>query len=370
MQRMAKIEELTRYAPPAGAPAFEYRPIEPQGRSAAPPPLFLFGPATPTVHEELFSEFDTPPIGCYRLAEGAVAAYGIPMQGETAFTARSLLHLADLPAITLRKMAPTSLKRRHIDGALAVIYGPSYQTYGHWLADFMPRLWVLATTGHAIAGLAYTVPPDLPAFARDLLLAVGIDPARIITHDYWHEHLTADLLLVPTGLRFGNRLSPRFGEATRFWIDRLRVHTQLPPSPAGQRLFLSRGKIPRERMMLNRDAVEAIAAERGFTPVSPETLSIQEQIALFAGATMLAGEYGSALHGAVYSRPGAVICGLRGNSRHPSFIQSGLAAAMGQHTGYVLGDTTGQTVEQRFKIDLADFERALDIVEARAAVPP
>ncbi len=365
---MARIEDLTRYSPPPGARAFEYRPIAPEGRSAAPRPLFLLGPATPVVHEELFGEFDTPPIGCYRLTDAAVAAYGIPMQGETAFTARSLLHLADLPAITMRKMAPTSLKRRHIEGALAVIYGPSYQTYGHWLADFLPRLWVLATTGHALGDLAYVVPPDLPAFARNLLLAIGIDPARIIAHDYWHEHLTADLLLVPTGLRFGNRLSPRFGEATRFWIDTLRAHTELPPSPAGQRLFLSRCKIPRERMMLNRDAVEAIAAERGFTPVSPETLSIREQIALFAGATMLAGEYGSALHGAVFAAPGTVTCGLRGNSRHPSFIQSGIGAAMDQHTGYVLGDTPGQTVEQRFIIDLADFERALDIVQARAAV--
>jgi len=366
MQRMVRIEDLTHYTPPPGAPPFDYRPIAPAGRSAAPAPLFLFGPATPIVHEELFSEFDTPPVGCYRLTDGAVAAHGIPMQGETAFTARSLLHLADLPAITIRRMAPTSLPRRHIDGALAVIYGPSYQTYGHWLADFLPRLWVLATTGHVLGDLAYVVPPDLPPFARALLAAVGIDPARIITHEYWHEHLTADLVLVPTGLRFGNRLSPCFGEATRFWTGLLRMHTKLPPSPAGRQLFLSRGRVSHERIMLNRDAVEAVAAQRGFSPVSPETLSIPEQVALFAGATMLAGEYGSGLHGAVYSAPGTAICGLRGNSRHPSFIQSGMGAAMGQHTGYVLGDTPGQTVEQRFTIDLADFERALDIVEAQA----
>jgi capsular polysaccharide biosynthesis protein len=263
-------------------------------------------------------------------------------------------------------MEPTRLPRRHIDGALAVIYGPAYQTYGHWLADFLPRLWVLAAAGHAIERVAYVVPPDLPAFARDLLLAIGIAPARIIAHDYWHEHLTADLLLVPTGLRLGNRLSPSFGQATRFWIDRLRARTQVPPSPAARRLFLSRGKMPGERVMLNRDAVEAIAVERGFVRVSPETLTIAEQAALFAGASMLAGEYGSALHGAVYAAPGAVTCALRGNARHPSFIQTGLGAALGQHTGYVLGDTPGQTVEQRFAIDLADFERALDIAEAQA----
>jgi capsular polysaccharide biosynthesis protein len=172
---------------------------------------------------------------------------------------------------------------------------------------------------------------------------------------------------VPTGLRLGNRVSPGFGQATRFWVDLLRARTRLPPSPLGGRIFLSRGNTNQQRAILNRDAVETVAAERGFAPISPETLPFIDQVALFTGATMLVGEYGSALHGAVFSAPGTVTCGLRGNVRHPSFIQSGMGAALGQHTGYVLGDAPGQTVEQRFTIDLADVERALDIVEAVAA---
>jgi capsular polysaccharide biosynthesis protein len=370
MQRVEKLEDLTGYTPPPGAPGFDYLPIEPAGRSTAPAPLFLFGPNTPTAHEELFGEFDTPPVGCYRLVGGGVAASGIPFQHDTAFTAPALLHPRHLVVTTIGHMAKQPLPQRHIEGSLAIIYGPAYETYGHWLADFLPRLWVLAATGHDIGRLAYAMPPDLGATARDLLAAIGIPPAQLIPHYPLTEHLTADLLLVPTGLRLGNRLSPRFGEATRFWIDLLRARTILPPSPAGARLFLSRARTTQQRAILNREAVEAVAAERGFAPLSPETLTIAEQISAFTGATMLVGEYGSALHGAVYSPPGAVVCGLRGNSRHPSFIQSGMGDAMGQHTGYVLGDTPGQTVEQRFTIDLADFERALDIVEARAAVLP
>ena len=57
--------------------------------------------------------------------------------------------------------------------------------------------------------------------------------------------------------------------------------------------------------------------------------------------------------------------GLRGTARHPSFVQSGVAAALGQHAGYVLGETTlGLTrqgeVGQVFTVAPEDFERALD----------
>jgi len=367
MQRVEKLADLTRYTPPPGAPGFDYAPLDPGGRSPAPAPLFLFGPATPIVHTEIFGQFDTPPVGCYRIAEGGVFANGIPVQHDTAFTAPSLLHPRHLVMTTLGRMAGQTLTHRHIDGEVAIIYGPAYQTYGHWLCDFLPRLWVLAAAGHDIGRIAYAMPPDLGDTARHMLCAIGIDASQIIQHEYFTEHLTADLLLVPTGLRLGNRVSPDFGKATRFWIDRLCARARLPPSPAGTRIFLSRGNTNQQRAILNREAVEAVAAERGFTPISPETLPFIDQVSLFAGATMLVGEYGSALHSAVFSAPGTVACGLRGNVRHPSFIQSGMGAALDQHTGYVLGDAPGQDVEQRFTIDLADLERALDIVEAVAA---
>jgi capsular polysaccharide biosynthesis protein len=327
--------------------------------------LFVFGPASRVVHEELFGQFDVPDAGCWRFEEGGVAANGIPLQRDTAFTAPCLLHPRHVVVTTIGRMAERLLPRRHIDGMLAVIYGPGYQTHGHWLVDFLPRLWLLFATGHDMQALSFVVPPDLSPVARELLRLVGIAPRQLVTHDYLHEQLTADVVLAPTGLRLGNRISRVFREATLFWTGRLRANTMTQP-PGGARIFLSRGRIAQQRMMVNREAVEAIAVERGFTLVSPETLTLGAQAALFSGACLLAGEYGSALHGSVFSGRHAVTLGLRGNSRHPSFIQSGLGAALGQHTGYLLGDTTHQDVEQRFAVDLADFERALDIIEAQA----
>jgi capsular polysaccharide biosynthesis protein len=369
MRRVEKLEDLTSYKPPTGAAGFEYRQLSDGAMSAPPAPVFLFGPATAVVHEEIFGQFAVPPVGCYRLADGGVAASGVPFQGDTAFTAPSLLHPRHLVITIIGRMAERLMPVRHIEGELAVIYGPAYQTYGHWLADFLPRLWVLSASGHDLSTLSYVVPPDLDEIGLELLFRIGIDSARIICHDYLREHVTADMVVVPTGLRLGNRLSPLFNEATQFWTGLLRERTALPASPAGSRVFLSRGRIRQQRVLVNRDDVEDIAAERGFAVVSPEAMPFQQQVSLFSDARLIVGEYGSALHGSVFSGAGAVVCGLRGNVRHPSFIQSGMGAALRQQTGYVLGDAPRQDVEQRFAVDLADFERALDIMEMAAETP-
>jgi capsular polysaccharide biosynthesis protein len=114
--------------------------------------------------------------------------------------------------------------------------------------------------------------------------------------------------------------------------------------------------------MGNRPAIEAIAERAGFTLVQPEKLSMPAQLALFETATMIVGEYGSALHNSIFAEPGTIICALRGNSRHPGFIQSGIGTVLGQETGYVFGNTAGQEVDQRFDIDPAAFSRALELM--------
>jgi capsular polysaccharide biosynthesis protein len=96
--------------------------------------------------------------------------------------------------------------------------------------------------------------------------------------------------------------------------------------------------------------------------VQPETLTVAKQIKLFSGVRMLAGEYGSGLHNSVFAGPGAAVCGLRGTSRHPSFLQSGIATALEQAAGYVFATTEGQDVDQRFEVDIGLFCRALEIM--------
>ena len=369
MQRIDRLLDLSTYVPAPGSAGFEFLELHPGGSTLPPPPLFLFGPASRVVTDELYGQFETPAVGCFRLEEAGVGVSGIPLQHDIAFTTPSLLHPEHLVRTVVGHMASRPVPERHVDGTVAVIYGPASENFGHWLIDFLPRLWVLAATGHDIARLSFAMPTDLDPIVIDMLSLLGVAPERFVRHDPMLERLTADVLLVPTGLRLGNRISVLFENATNFWTGRLRDRLTAKPSAVGRRVFLSRGDVRQQRVMVNRGQVEKVAEERGFAVVSPERLPLADQVALFTGASLIAGEYGSALHGSVFSAPGTVACGLRGNVRHPSFIQSGIGGALRQHTGYVLGDAPGQDVEQRFSIDLDDFERAIDIMEAKTAQP-
>ena len=304
-----------------------------------------------------------------------MAPSGIAIKDGVAFSSTAFIHPPHHVGEVAARVLGADLPRRHIEGTLAVIYGPGHQTYGHWLVDFLPRLWVLAQTSHDLGALRYVVPPELTAAAKRLLAMSGIARDQLVPYRYWREVLTADRLLLPTGLRTHNRISPHFAEATRFWTARLRAASRARPNaPTPARIFVSRAKVTAARILDNRARIEAIAAERGYAVVHPQTMDLGAQAALFAGASIVVGEYGSALHGSVFSGPGAVAIGLRGTARHPSFVQSGIAAALGQHAGYVLGDTIlGQTegdTGQVFSIATEDFERALDIAECASGAGP
>ncbi len=316
------------------------------------------------MHDELFSQFELPEVGVYALEDATVAPSGIAIKDGVAFSSPAFIHPPHHFAEVVYRLTGARLPCRRVRGTVAVIYGPGHETYGHWLVDFLPRLWVLARCGYDLGRLRYVVPPELTKVARSLLAHLGIGRSQLVPYRYWSEVLQVDQLLLPTGLRVHNRIGTLFAEATAFWTSRLRARVP-EQGETPTHLMVSRHRVIGARILTNRTQIEAIAASRGYTVVHPQEMTLSGQAALFAGARVVVGEYGSALHGSVYAAPGTLAIGLRGTSRHPSFVQSGVAAALGQHSGYVLGDTvlgaTPGDIGQVFTVQPEDFERALDI---------
>lgn len=339
-----------------------FRRLLPRGQSPMRPPLFVLG--DPIDLAPLYAQIATPELGCYEIRDAAIAPTGVALQEETAFCAQAFLHPPHHVIAIADRLNAAPLPTRHVPGPLAVIEGPGHETWGHWLTDFLPRLAVLAECGWDIAALRFVVPPDLAPFATELFRLCGIGSERLIVNRHWREVLTTDLLVMPTSLRVEDRLSPFFAEATRFWQRRWAIRMNIPAARFPARIFLSRAGATGTRVMLNRSEIEHEAKRRGLAVLRPETLSLPEQAALFRGARLIVGEYGSALHNSVFAGPGTLVCGLRGTARHPGFYQSGIATALDQQAGYVLGATPGQDVEQRFKIAPAAFHQAIDILDA------
>jgi len=357
------IKEIAGHAASGRPPEVTFHPVAPAARSPVRPPLFLLGPANTELLWQIFGQIDTPAIGCYTIRDATLAPTGVAIKNGIAFHADAFIHPRHHVVAVSDRLNTETLKPRHVDGTLAVIYGPGHETWGHWLTDFLPRLWVLHAAGHDLATLHFVMPPDLRDFAWPLLALCGLRDEQFVIYDYWRELIHADCLLLPTGLRAENRLAPCFAQATAFWTGRARAAASAGPGAFGNALYVSRSAAPATRNLVNRNEIEAIARDFGLAPVRPETLSIGEQIGLFSFARTIVGEYGSALHNAVFAAPGAAVCALRGTSPHPSFVQSGIATALGQELGYVFGDTGGQDVRQSFSIAGGYFTRALDILK-------
>lgn len=284
---------------------------------------------------------------------------GILLHRQTALWSRSLNH----PDYHVRMVLEPSgwnrgaLPVRYVPGRAAVIHGPGYGVYGHWLVDFLPRLYVLAETGHDLAQMRFVLPRELPQFARDFLQMAGVPEANFLFHDHDREQLLFDELMVPTVLRTASRLHPLFRKASDFWVEQAGVlSSSVTPS---RRVFISRAGVNSGRVLRNRGTLEGIALAEGFEIVRPETLPIRDQMALFREAAHVIGEYGSGLHGTVFGREAQATMVLRGTSIAPGFVQSSLANAFGQRLGYVFGPSDPQAIDYEFEVSEEDFRLGL-----------
>ena len=333
----------------------------------AKPPCFIFGTLPGFLAPDIFGEPAIGGVGCYRLQEAEVIFDGIILQQGAALWSLSLNHpRAHVQSVLSSQAAGwESLPVRHIAGQAAIIHGPGFDVFGHWLIDFLPRLFLLHRVGVDIQKIKLVLPATTPPFARHFLYLLGIPDENLVWHDQRAERIAPDELVIPSLLRLRSRFHPLLVAATRFWTDRFAAHAGMADeAPAGRRLFISRARLSGARRLRDRPAFEARAAKAGYEIVFPETLALSQQIRLFRSASHILGEYGSGLHGSIFSPPGSVICALRGTSHHPGFAQSGLAERFEQPIGYVFGSTPEHAGDVEFSIEDAAFEHALSAMEA------
>jgi capsular polysaccharide biosynthesis protein len=337
--------------------------VAPEEISLAPAPRFLFGPMTDHLTRSMFGSLRCNPVGCYGIHNGRLGFDGLAQHETTALWSIALNHPQEhVRSAIMRNTAdggPWPL--RHIPGQAACLHGPGYNVYGHWLVDFLPKLFILQASGYDIFKLRYILPLDCPAVGLDFMRLIGISARQLVPYDPACEHVQIDELLMPTNLRTGNRLHPIFAQATRAWADRILPENVQPP--AARRLFVSRSGVASGRVLGNREAVESLAVSAGFELVHPQDHSLPDQIALFRSARQVIGEYGSGLHATIYGQPSLHCCALRGTPHWHGFIQSSLGAAFGQSMSYVFGDAGINDISYTFDVYLEDFRRALDCLE-------
>lgn len=235
--------------------------------------------------------------------------------------------------------------KRFLPGVSILLTHWNSDVYGHWLLEGLPKLLLLRRLGHLFPNSRIVVPSVSSPLASRLLshvlrrgppsnattyvqrwVDIVLPGATIETYDPRCEYLQCEGLVSPTTL-FS---SPTF----HFHPELVALLDELPIVPARKplRLYITRRRASHYREMGNAPEIEAIAAEHGLTVIAPETLPLAEQIRMFASANLIVGEFGSAMHNALFSPRGATVLCLNWINA----LQSRIAQLKEQRIGYLL----------------------------------
>jgi hypothetical protein len=222
------------------------------------------------------------------VSQGIVAAY--ERDGTVAEdTLRAILESAFRPDQVPNALPPDAVVETCEEEV--VWGGQATAPYGHFLTESVSRLWPLVAGG-ALEGrpVVFAKPPAAP-FAREWLDAFGVPIFELPQEG---------------AVRFTRMFVPEPAWRLGAWIaPEIRdIHLQARsglglPEPAhgkrGEVLWLSRSELKPDRVAYDEALLEWLLGDR-VTAISPETLTLAEQVAAIEGGSAVAGVIGSAFH--------------------------------------------------------------------------
>lgn len=271
----------------------------------------------------------------------------------------AIMSMKEDRALIAREMAAT------MDIDDAIFFGNN-KNYYHYICEDIPRLLLLEEklgTGNR----PILVRHDLSAWQENLLVKLNFDSSRWravnfnmplnFRHVTTVSLLSRDLVAHPAAIELVRRklLGPKIGAE----------------SAPGKRFYLKRGtRRDRGTQFLNEDIIERRLQSAGFISVTPGSMSMDEQMTLFADAEIIAGAGGAALTNLVFAPPTCAAL-VFASSYDSGGTFSSLASAIGQDYYVCLGDGYAQPSPSwihtsfDFAIDPKDLDQALKRIEAR-----
>ncbi|MBJ7356962.1 glycosyltransferase 61 family protein [Nocardioides sp.] len=323
---------------PWTVPAF---PAVPSGDHAAPPGLV-------TVDEVFLTRVEHGPIattvGPTRWLRGAVHL----ASGDLVKPSQKLCAGANTWAPADPRTVRVNPRAERLEGRW--LYGGHWmQHFGHFVAETLTTLWPEPDDTGDVVGLV---------FHKYLKRPWGTDPWQLrLLELAGRGGLPVQVVDGRAGRRVESLVVPGRSVVAHGWAhDQARQVWDRVAAPfrgrgGPRRVFLSRtGHNAVRRAQQHRSAgrstpewdaaVDRIFEDAGFQVVRPETLPVDEQIALVADAEVVAGASGSALHLSAFSPPSARVLEV-GDSRspgHPVAMQLVVDAVCGHEHAFVRGN--------------------------------
>ncbi len=271
------------------------------------------------------SEEPLAPIGCSFLRDLEVSGAGYLFH-DGRFV-REFVNISDVALRWLgepdRYDSPLNRPRTNrivIEEPALVVFGPGFNVYGHWLLDFMPRIFIAQQLlGAALDDFVFPLPSEAPAWVgRMIHTFCGIEPSRFRSYSNTEDMLVCRRACLPSYAHSGKRGDYALHPLMRTFYDQFGNPGESRPK---RRICLSRRGQEHQtngvwRIFENREIMEQMAVAHGFEIVRPEELSFPQQIDLFRSADCILGEHGSGMHAAVFADPGTIVATVGAWNRH------------------------------------------------------
>ena len=187
-------------------------------------------------------------------------------------------------------LRPAALSTPH--PALVVPQGP----YFHWVTETLPWL-ILGLRRHDAISLIHA--PGLYRYVTGYMALLKGTHRGAITHHEATTALRCPDVIMPQVEEWSGFVRPEFIALLRQFAAAL----ELPPGdpqPGPRRIYVSRSLAP-VRPLANEAELEAAMPLRGFHVVRAETLTVKEQMRLFADAEEIVAPHGAGLTNMIWS---------------------------------------------------------------------
>lgn len=197
--------------------------------------------------------------------------------------------------------------------------GPFWGHWGHFLMDLVSRLWYALEREPGIA-IAYTAAEAPTGPYREFFDLVGIREEQLVRVEHptrFREVVVPECSYVP-----GRRVYPAFARIFDRAVEGARAQA-VAPVPC-EKLYLTRTGLDRRiPFEFGERAMEELFADNGYRVISPEKLSVAEQVLAIHGATDVACLSGTLPHTMMFAADGTRLTVLR-KSNKPVYRQVGV----------------------------------------------
>lgn len=263
-----------------------------------------------------------------------VSRTGLVVLPDGSFSAESVYGRSVLerqPEYSSTARRPRVVRGGDYFSLLDLWYHESGSNHYHWLHDTLLRLH--GVREHLPRDTRFLVPPNLGPVQQETLRALGIDEAHQTVypgHEVWQLET---LHFAPPVAHCGwDRPEPDGWLRGELWR-----HCGITPTAPSRRILVSRRHAP-SRRVTNEDALADALSAYGFETCVAESLSLCEQVALFAEAEVIVGAHGAGLTNMLLSPSGTTIVEtVEASMMEKAFVYWWMAGALGHEYWYVPG---------------------------------